>query len=443
VGIARVRRLLDRFLADRRGATAAVITLMIVPIVGAIGMAVEGGSWYLVHRAAQNAADAASVAAAINACAPAATCDTSASATYDEEAAAVAIKFGFTDDASTDIATTMVNCPGTTSPDCYQVQITKRLPVTLVRLVGFSGDTTFDGQPAQTIRAIAIAMPPEVNTKGACIGALATGESITFNGVPGSNINGCDFLSNGSVKCNGNEAWTGINLYTVSGASGCPGSSETVSPFVDPYDALSASIPTGLKTSCTPLTAWTGTKICLGNATLGENIDLTTAGNQLVVNGQLDTAGHTLKTSGSGSLTIMINGPTTSAKGLIKDSAGTIDIKAPTSGTFSGVALMAKKGMTGTVKERTLNLTGNKPVFKVQGLIYVPSGDVNITGAIDKATGGLLCISIVAQNVTIGGGGHILSLPADQEAGATSQCLDAGLTTLPIPGALNRVALVQ
>jgi hypothetical protein len=49
----------------------------------------------------------------------------------------------------------------------------------------------------------------------------------------------------------------------------------------------------------------------------------------------------------------------------------------------------------------------------------------------------------VAQNVRIGGGGYILSNPADQAAGATSECADAGLTPPPIPGQLMRETLVQ
>ena len=82
-----------RFLRSRRGNIAALTALLIVPLVALMGIATEGGSWFLVQRAAQNAADSAVLAAAINGTAkPSGT-------TYISEAKSIAKNYGFQDGA--------------------------------------------------------------------------------------------------------------------------------------------------------------------------------------------------------------------------------------------------------------------------------------------------------------------------------------------------------
>jgi len=55
-----------RFLRSRRGNIAALTALLIIPLAALMGMATEGGGWFLAQRAAQNAADSAAIAAATN-----------------------------------------------------------------------------------------------------------------------------------------------------------------------------------------------------------------------------------------------------------------------------------------------------------------------------------------------------------------------------------------
>ena len=54
-----------RFPGSLPGSLIGIVgaALMLVPLVAAVGMAVEGGGWYLIHRAAQN--DIASVSIAL------------------------------------------------------------------------------------------------------------------------------------------------------------------------------------------------------------------------------------------------------------------------------------------------------------------------------------------------------------------------------------------
>lgn len=68
--ILRIRRLLRRFRQDRRGATAAVVALSMVAIIGFSGLAIDVGHAYYIQRELQAASDAAALAGAqdINCC---------------------------------------------------------------------------------------------------------------------------------------------------------------------------------------------------------------------------------------------------------------------------------------------------------------------------------------------------------------------------------------
>src|SRR5437588_125695 len=51
--------------ADERGAVAVTMGMLIIPLVGALAIGFEVSNWYMVTRNMQNAADAATIAAAI------------------------------------------------------------------------------------------------------------------------------------------------------------------------------------------------------------------------------------------------------------------------------------------------------------------------------------------------------------------------------------------
>ena len=57
---------LRRLRADERGATAVMMGILMVPLAGFLGIGFEVSNWYLITRGMQNAADAATLAAAIN-----------------------------------------------------------------------------------------------------------------------------------------------------------------------------------------------------------------------------------------------------------------------------------------------------------------------------------------------------------------------------------------
>src|ERR1051326_3037271 len=81
-----IARAVRVFVGNERGASLVVVGLTLPALVGAMGLAAEISYWHLHHRAMQNAADAAAIAAATN-----------GGANYATEGKAVAAHYGFTD----------------------------------------------------------------------------------------------------------------------------------------------------------------------------------------------------------------------------------------------------------------------------------------------------------------------------------------------------------
>ena len=346
------------------GAVSPIFALMLVPLIGGLGMGVEASNWYLTQRAMQNAADSAALAAATNGTVDEATkCAVVGDFCYEAKAAAA--RSGFTDGAGNVTVTAdylTSGCPGSV-PSCYSVSINNKLPFYLLQVVGFKGDTTAGGVAAQLVVASSVARA--TTAADICMMALGAGKSFTVNGGPNVNLAGCNFWSNGDLKCNGANSDTGVVYGGAVGTSSCgatQASGQTAKS--DPFSGLSANIPAanpacasypqGTGSGAQPLTASTKAPLC-GNYYLPANYNITTAGTEIVIyNGSLDLFGHTLSTSGSGSVTLIFSGPSgaTGSKSalynhILVDTAkgGVLDIAAPTSGNFSGVAFMQNNSL--------------------------------------------------------------------------------------------------
>jgi Flp pilus assembly protein TadG len=465
---------LHRLLAifpDRRAAVSPLLALMIVPLFGAVGMASEASSWFLIQRAAQNAADAAVLAAASNACDAADACHTvQLSPTYADEAKAVSASYNFVDSQNntTVVAQNKAACPSGGST-CYQVTVTRTVPISLVRLVGYSGNTATSGVESIVATAIANAPIPA----GYCSVALGTGnKAFVINGGPNVNMAGCDLFSNGDLTCDGTHADTGVPYGYANGSSTCGATQVSSQPKLgDPFSGLDANPPipnhiascanafknvtSGVGALATPnsLAAIGSTDVFeCGDTKLANNIAVTTANTVLTIyNGQLDLNGHTLSTSGAGSLTIIFSGTVLTANckhalcynHIPVDTSGaktgTINIVAPTTGALKGVAIMQDSRLNGTGNLLDIIYNGNNPSLGIQGLLYFPNSNLTISGAINKYA--LSCIGIVALTITVGGNGSIF---ANDAVGLTQDCPQAGLSLPTVPGTVQtRQVLVQ
>jgi len=439
-GIKSLRRAFSRMLKDPRGNVAAITALLMLPMLGGFALATEASGWYLINRVAQNAADSAALAAASNN-------DYAAGGTgYITEGKGVAASYGFKD--GTSAATVSVTFdPTAPLPDCvanggcYVATVTKSVSLFFSQIVGYGGNTTFGNGRGQLIRAGALAVP-KIETVDYCLTALSGGSStITFNGFSMGDLSNCALRSNGDVKCNGNNY--NFRSITYGGTDqNCDPGYKNAAPITDPYNPAPSGMYTIPSNPCmtyyaegngngaasalpasnklTQVGGISSTPYC-GDVALNE--DVTISSNQVLVieNGRLDLNGHTLSTTSGGGLAVVFSGTSGSYSHYPMSSAsgGVLNIAAPTSGTWSGVALWQDPSLTAGLD---MTFSGNNPTFDLTGLVYAPKANITINGAIDKATSGVNCFSLVAYTVTISGTGSIYS-------NTTSQCQAAGLTT--------------
>ena len=161
-----------------------MLALMIIPLIGTLGLGGEVSSWFMTNRAMQNAADSAAIAAGTNG--DSTDQDTGGLYMYQREANAVAANYGFTNGANnaTVAATTTTASPCPSGQTCFQVTITKKVPLFLVGILGYRDPgVTLNGAPAQLITATAIATGQGGAGTPSCITALGS------TGVrPGSNL---------------------------------------------------------------------------------------------------------------------------------------------------------------------------------------------------------------------------------------------------------------
>ena len=221
------------FLRGRGGAVSPIMALAIFPLVGAMGMGAEASSWWLTQRSAQNAADAAAMAAAVDAgnnyntsgaltaVAPAnCTSATDTTTSWYCQAKATAAKYSFVDGVGNVTVTPVkTTCPTgvTTYSTCFEVTIQKAVPLYLLSVVGFTGDTTIGAAPAQYVSARAFAGVPGPPLDF-CL--LTTRGNLSASGSPSANLQGCDTFSNGTTSCSGHGLQAGAS-YATGSSSGC------------------------------------------------------------------------------------------------------------------------------------------------------------------------------------------------------------------------------
>ena len=425
-----------RLRADERGTVSVIMGFLLIPLVGAMGLGFEVSNWYLTLRGMQNAADAATIAAATN-----------GGANYDVEAKAVAAQYGFVDGIN-NISVTASNgaaCPAGGN-SCYSVAISGLMPLLLSQIVGYRGDALLNGAAQKRLSAQSIAVKAATPFP-LCLLALG-GNGIRSNGAPQANM-GCNVMSNTAATCNGHNL--GAPIGAAHGTnSGCGASKYSNLPVAtDPYIGLASRIPTDpcggaypqepAKKNGPALPAsnqWSGLQSLSGNVIVCGDLQLTgnvtvdaPAGAVLVIeNGELDTNGFSLTTTRGSGLTVVFSGSNSDEYTHAPTGGGTLDITAPTSGPWSGVAIYQDPRLTTGVD---ISAAGNSPTWKITGLVYLPHSSVTFSGAVNKSGNGQSCFVLVVLEITVNGTGSILPNGA---------CIQAGLQvptgTIPGRGAL-------
>jgi len=464
--------LLRRYLHDKSGNIAFMTVLLIVPLAGVMALGTESGGWYLIQRAEQNAADSAALAAATNGYAnPSGT-------TYVAEARAVTTSYGFTD-ASNDTTVAVSNTDNTDAScasACYSVTIQRKVPFSLGQLVGYRGDTTVNGGAAVTVSAKAVVLPPGQATGYCMVGLGNSGDSITLSGGNGTDLTGCNMYSNAGLKCNGINSDYGVVYGDAVGSSNCgthPRSQQSAVNLTSYNFTTNASLlGTGAYTNNCGAASnyhyvtqgnfgtftnnnisgnvdWSGqpvVRIC-GDLKVTGNTTITTAPGGtvlLIFNGQLNLQ-NTTDILNASNLTIVFSGTATDTNKQFPTGSGTLNYSAPTSGTWSGIALYQDPALPNSnlgqcnganASDLDYCAAGSTPGIYITGLIYMPKAQITITGSIDHQQNGFACFSVIALKIVMAGTDSIFHNP-------TGQCNRAGLTLPGVPGTQTRLALIR
>jgi Flp pilus assembly protein TadG len=454
---------LRRLRKDERGAVSIMMGFLMVPLVGFLALGFEVSNWYSITRGMQNAADAATLAAAIN-----------NGSNYDVEAMAVAATYGFVNGVNniTIGVSNTATCPVTGDQNCYSVSISGSTPLLLSQVVGFQGNGNVNGSLQKQLSAVAIAKPS--SPADICVLALAgsgTNPAIQTNGAPTANLNGCNSLSYTGAQCNGHNLGIGTS-FTVGSNNGCGAKQmsnqsqlnppdpylQQISGNIAAFPSPSAACPGGFGTPETTkgnkssggtvlapsgtLNLAAGNNFLCGDQVLNNTVTVNTPLGQsavlIIENGQLDLHANTFQTSPGSALTIVFTGgdntrihaPTDSTNGP----GGLLDITPPTTGPWAGIAIVQDPSLQDTNGNLDIASAGNSPTWNITGLIYMPHATINLKGAIDKSTHGNSCLVLVADNFQISGtGGFLKANPL--------QCKAAGLTTPTVPVGVTALVL--
>jgi hypothetical protein len=386
----------------------------------------------------QNAADSAASAAATN-----------GTENFGDEARAVTARYGFTDGKDGVVVTALEDqtCPDGTT-ECYKVTVKKPVALALAQLVGYPGNARIGKTHAQLLRASAMAIQDEA-PRPYCIVALANSgasPALHTNGAPKADLIGCNVMSNTDATCNGHDLNADVgDAFGTNDGCGVKRNSH-VSKLKDPYANRASNIPqVPCQNGFAKLPAkkkdygdiravnqlagtynWGKAPDGCGDMVLMDDVTVNTDENGAVLtirNGDLNLNGHTLRTSDGSALTIVFTGDNGANYGHVLTGDGTLDIKAPTKGVWSGVAIYTNP----TLKQNVdITEAGNSPTWKITGLVYMPNSDVTLSGAVNKSSFGASCFTMVVDTLLINGTGSIL---------AHGQCGQAGLAqpTNPVP----------
>ena len=440
---------LHSFRADNRGAVAVTVGVLILPLVGALAIGFEASNWYMVTRNMQNAADAVTIAAATN-----------GGANYAIEGKAVAARYGFVDGVN-NVSVAVTNtaaCPSGGNT-CYGAAISGYVPLLLSKVMGITGDGIVNGTLQKKLSAVAVAKAA-TQPQDICLLALASSgvaQGIRTNGAPVANLNGCNVMSNTAAQCNGSNLGAGLGM-AHGNSNGCGVTPVSNVPVVvDPYIGMAKNIPALSSAGCGgsypqeskkgnaytvaasnrlsgSLNLSAGNNFKCGDQMLtADTIINTPIGSPAVLiieNGQLDLNGFTLTTSNGSAVTLVFSGDNSGSYSHTpadntNGSGGRLDLAAPTSGPWSGVAIYQDPTLTSGLD---VSAAGNSPTWNISGLVYMPHASITLKGAIDKATVGKSCLVMVADNFQISGTAGVLKTDI-------GQCPQAGLTmpTAAIP----------
>ena len=386
-------------LKEKRGNTAIVTALVVPLLAGGAGLGVETAFWYHKDLELQQAADKSAYTAALEKRAGSNSSKILNTATY------IATENGYQP------GTLAVHNPP--SAGAYAGD-TKAIEVELsIQLPRYFTSFFFDDMVTERVRAVALLQ----TAANACVLALSTsaGNAALFSGSANLNLAGCTVMSNSmasdSVHVQGSAILTAdciIAVGNVSLTSGatmteCPGAITNAPPAADPF----ADVPVPSSAGPTYTNA-NGATLQPGHYTNGMSLSgsTTLSPGVYVVSGGDFRAHANANISGAG-VTIYI----TDGSAVRINNTATVNLSAPTSGTYSGMLFFGDRNGTG---DAAFNGMADS---KLTGAIYFPNQDIKYQGNF-SGNGG--CTQVVGKTVEWSGNASI-----------NQDCTAYGMTSIP------------
>ncbi|MCZ8368380.1 MAG: pilus assembly protein TadG-related protein [Porphyrobacter sp.] len=376
-----------RLKQDTSAATAALFAILLPILIGFGALAIDVGVWSMKSRQAQGAADQAAYSAAVA---------SSAGTNAIIEGRAIAASMGFKDGVG-GVTVSVDNPPtsGAFSGVTTYWQVTIRQPQYLGLAALFTA-----GAPAVVARAVAGS-----GRGNACvIGLNTTGSAVTFINNTSFYQAECGLYSNSNIDLrNGVTVSSGLyagDSIILGNTTQITGSMATDQPlFIDPYLGTSGVTPTTMP--CIRSAITNGGTYLPGRYCAGLN--LKDNAKNTVVNLQPGVyyfqkefkVGNGFTFRGT-DVTIILDFPNTpGAPGQVDFQIGqynVFDITAPTSGPFSGIALLNTTSVNGSLYKFGINNT-----VSIQGALYFPNSTLDMNNNLDANR----CTQMVALNVEL------------------------------------------
>ncbi len=398
-------RMTRDLLADRSGASAIMVGLVLTGLLGFAGLGTEVGKWYVTKRTMQGATDAAAFGAALAA--------GGGSTNYTSEAKSIAAGYGFVD--GTNGVTVTVNKPPTSgnyqsSTAAIEVIITDPQAELLSHLFMRSA-LTIAARSVATIGAgpdcvLSLNQQASVDTflNGTTdVNLIKCGIAVDSNSPTALDIVGGAQINADSASVVGGISGSG-NLTTVNGTF--TGAAVVPDPYqnlqVPAYSGCNQNNYTVNHSSPPPIDAGGGIYVfCNGISMNGGTLTLQ-HGTFIIDRGDISLHGNaTLITNDA---TVILTSSTGANYGTIQSSSGnTIIANAPKVGSTSGITGIA------FFQDRNAPV-GNDSKFNggsaqsVSGAIYFPSGIVEFAGGAATGSG---CTQLVANEVDFKGNSNL------------------------------------
>lgn len=386
-----------RFFSDDRGAVAIIMGLVLPVLIGMVGLAVEVGSWFGERRSLQSAADAAALAGAWDLL-------SGSNATVTTSATTYATRNGF----STSSGTITVNTPpssGSYTTDATAVEVILTRTQSLLFSALFLGSNI-------TISARAVA---NSGAQGlGCLIALdsSASDALHMDSNAQVNLDGCGITVNSSssdaftldsnaeatadfVRVTGNYDTAGnssIDADTIT-----TGAAATADPYADiTMPAVGACDETNYQLG-TNASATLNPGVYCGGFRMRSNSSATLNPGTYIINGGTFSMDSNTTLSGSG-VTIILTGSGSDYATININSNAEIDLVAPSSGDYTGIAIMQDRDAPSTAT----NTLDSNVVLEVSGSLYFPNNPLRLRSnariTSDSAAG---CALVIADTVEL------------------------------------------